>query len=422
MKDPKGGIRHREDTATPVIGVGNSAWVRPGELLVERKAEKEFERELLERGGQPYNPRVHKEDWRNGPDVPASGDINRRLRRAGLPYRLWVGFSIRDQLELINKNEGRGLHFNHVFFGEDFYQGGPGGPPAAVVGPLTGLVLSGDDQVDVAVLDTGLPANWKTVHLDLATNVDEVGMGRVPTDPLDQDHDNNLDAQAGHGLFISGLIARMAATLDIQLSRVLSSTGECSDDQLTAALNESTAQVINLSLGCYTDNDQEPVLLAPIVRRMVTDGTVIVAAAGNAGGINKDSVQYDRPFWPASMPEVVSVGALDTTTCEGDPKPWTTNDPDIGTNAGKVYAPGVDLLSTYIQEAQWPQFQGWAKWTGTSFATPLVAAAIAEQLIAQNAVSSDQVVQQWLDDLDDHPWGDVPAGKVYLPPNPVTEW
>jgi subtilisin family serine protease len=419
MKDPKDGIRRREDSATPVIGVGDSAWVRPGELLVERDAEREFERELRERGGQPYDPRDQKDDWRRDRDAPDYGDINERLRRAGLPFRLWVGFSVEDQLELIDRGRGRGLHFNHVFFGEDFYQGGPGGVPAAVLGPPTGFSWSGNQKVDVSVLDTGVPTDWAHVHPDLKDSVQQVGTGRMITDPLDQNHDLALDSQAGHGLFICGLVARMASSLDIQLSRVMSSTGETDDSLLSPALSETTAQVINLSLGGYTVDDKEPALLGPILRSMVADDRVIVACAGNAGSINKNSAQHDRPFWPASMDEVVSVGALDTT-CGDESKPWTTTDPDVGTNPGKVYAPGVDLLSTFV--AGWPPFKGWAKWTGTSFATPLVAAAIAEKLVAPHVGSAAQVVQEWLDDLDEHTWPDVPAGKVYLPPLSPTKW
>ena len=55
-----------------------------------------------------------------------------------------------------------------------------------------------------------------------------------------------------------------------------------------------------------------------------------------------------------------------------------------------VYAPGVNVYSTYLQ-ADWllpndtpppRQMDGWAIWSGTSFAAPQVAAAIANTLLA----------------------------------------
>ena len=47
--------------------------------------------------------------------------------------------------------------------------------------------------------------------------------------------------------------------------------------------------------------------------------------------------------------------------------PWVT-----------LAAPGADVLSTYVHHETFPD--GWARWSGTSFAAPFVAAAIADAL------------------------------------------
>jgi subtilisin family serine protease len=125
--------------------------------------------------------------------------------------------------------------------------------------------------------------------------------------------------------------------------------------------------VISMSFAGYTDGDELPPL-ASILDELVADETVVVAAAGNAGS--------PRPAFPAAIPEVVAVGGLDTVG-----RAWFSN------FGGWVdaCAPAVDVLSTFLIGVKDAAYgverdftDGWATWSGTSFAAPKVAAAIAD--------------------------------------------
>ena len=81
------------------------------------------------------------------------------------------------------------------------------------------------------------------------------------------------------------------------------------------------------------------------------------------------------------MPEVVGVGALGPT----GPAPWSNYGPWLDASA-----PGTDIVSCFFANfdgAQPPingmdpdEFEQWATWSGTSFAGPVVVAALANEM------------------------------------------
>jgi len=383
------------------------AFYRPGELLLGPEAEERFGAELADRHrGARYTPGRSERHWRNRAERGA--DLNERLGALGL--QLWVlepdsdvdlpglvdGFRREDPA-------GRDVALNHVLTGEGKYQGGPGTDPApapALTVPLA--TPRPGTSPDFAVLDTGVPQGWQQWHPGL------LGLQPDPddTDLLDEDGDQRLDRQAGHGLFIAGLALRLVPELTIDPGRVLDSTGVGDDASLGVELAEVTAPVVNLSLGGYTEDDTEPPALRAAIALLVERGTAVVAAAGNAG---EDPDFAGRPFWPAALDGVIAVGAYDSTTGEAPPPladfsnsaPWVD-----------IYAPGVKVHSTYLQSDLDSRFEGWATWSGTSFAAPQIAAEIASRLHDGSGRSAWRIGQ----DLLAQEWPTAPFGKIYLPP------
>lgn len=300
---------------------------------------------------------------------------------------------------------------NHVFFGEPVYLGNPvyagnpvylgnpvyAGNPFVANGarPAAPLELEPREECErrptVLVLDTGLAtrpvgvspehpalAGHAALHAGWTSQASGGDASRWDEDERNLDTEGSLDRQAGHGTFIAGIVRRLAPHAVVASQGVLSSFGDGDDFDIAAGLFEGLTatpdvDIVNLSLGGYTDDDRPPPALATAVDAARARGLVVVAAAGNAASC--------RPFWPAALPGVVAVGALDCSR----PAWFTNHGPWVD-----ACAPGVDVVSTFYVDADGPAselggldpdaFAGWASWSGTSFAAPKVAAAIAREM------------------------------------------
>jgi hypothetical protein len=193
----------------------------------------------------------------------------------------------------------------------------------------------------------------------------------------------NIAPYAGHGTFVSGVIRCLAPGAQIQVEGCLTRGGALYESeiarQLDQALEESPhPQLISVSAGTHTRNDL-PLLSFEVlaVLHTLTDGVhapLFVAAAGNDGN--------DAPFWPAAFDWVVGVGALDAN---GDVSEFSNTGDWVD-----VYALGRDLVNafptgTYVcyepaNLGQVRTFSGMARWSGTSFATPMVTGTLAAYL------------------------------------------
>jgi subtilisin family serine protease len=141
--------------------------------------------------------------------------------------------------------------------------------------------------------------------------------------------------------------------------------------------------VLNLSFGGYAPEEMHS--FARALRKVQEKGAVVVASAGN------DATW--RRAYPAFLPGVVSVGALGPF----GPAPFTNYGPWV-----RACAPGSELVSSFFKNWQGPlpgpstkidpdRFKGWARWSGTSFAAPVVVAALLREIDRAGCTAEDAV-------------------------------
>ena len=134
-----------------------------------------------------------------------------------------------------------------------------------------------------------------------------------------------------------------------------------------AELTAANVRVINMSV-VGPDN----AVLAAVVRKVVAQSIVIVAASGNDG-------PNAPPLYPAAYPGVVAVTAVDAhqkVLMEAS-----------GGDHVRFAAPGADMLAASLGEE-------FAVVRGTSYASPLVAGLIAQLLEKDDSGGVEQVVRQ----------------------------
>ncbi|MER6960831.1 S8/S53 family peptidase [Streptomyces sp. NPDC000618] len=272
-----------------------------------------------------------------------------------------------------------------------------------------------EGAVGVLVIDTGLTHDYRS-YPPLAHTEGDAQLRET-------DDEGILQQYVGHGTFIAGLVAAVAPNTDVTVRGTLNDAGAILESEFGEKLFDAVADgwpdIISLSAG--TSNGRVDGLLgvAAFMEELRTRHTLLVAAAGNNASA--------APFWPAAyaaLPDhadaVLSVGALRTDgefgACFSNHGAWV-----------RVYAPGERLTSaltgfdtpvpyvyqhstyeacrygfTYdctcrsprhtgvLSEAQQVSpgkpdqvmFEGLASWSGTSFATPLVAGLVAAHMTA----------------------------------------
>ncbi len=231
--------------------------------------------------------------------------------------------------------------------------------PAATPTPMSGEVIpwgieymgapqewgtTNTDNVKVGIVDTGIDLN----HPDLAANI-KGGFNALRKNKTAND-DN------GHGTHVAGIIAAakngfgvvgMVPDADLYAIKVLNSNGNGYVSDIVKGIDwaiKNKMNILNMSFGTVNNSQS----LHDIIIQASNAGIILVAAAGNNYG---GACEY-----PAIYPEVVSVGAIDKNG----------NIASFSAQQGvDVYAPGVDIFSTYIDS-------GYIEMDGTSMACPHV--------------------------------------------------
>lgn len=214
--------------------------------------------------------------------------------------------------------------------------------------------LTQGNGVTVAVVDTGVNGR----HPDLG--------GRVLAgyNVVSNANAGNTDSN-GHGTHVAGIIAAtanngigvagLAPQTQILPVKVVDSKGASNTGYLAEGIVWATnhgAKVINVSMGGSTADPN----LNSAVQYAWSKNVVIAAAAGN------EKQSGNKKHYPAAFSNVLGVGAVDSS--------WRVASFSNTGSYVDVVAPGVKIESTYTSPS-------YALMTGTSMATPYVAATAA---------------------------------------------
>lgn len=220
-----------------------------------------------------------------------------------------------------------------------------------------------------------------------------------------------LDTDTGHGTFIAGIVRQIAPDAQVLAIRVMHSDGVAYESDVICALGlladrkasgegdpAGMVDVVSLSLGFFTEypDDVAASPLGQVIEDLLLLGVTVVAAAGNFA--------TNQPWFPAALAglptphhrvPLISVGALNPNGSRAsfsDAGRWVT-----------AWATGAVVTSTYptdINGSRAPELEvtgqpharasldpddysaGFAVWSGTSFSAPLLAAHVAQALMA----------------------------------------
>jgi hypothetical protein len=303
---------------------------------------------------------------------------------------------------------------NHVAILSPSAGGCPAAPPMAAPDPGRPFVESPsrESTAKVTVLDSGyiwidpphrhLDERVTVVHgqwLDASTTPASWRPDRP--DGLYTDSDGQLDGISGHGTFIAGLISHVAPRTRLEVVGLRNQEVEIGvfdpaaelglfETEVAIAhamLRRSRTDVIQCGFAFPTLDDYPSLPFAAVMAELREthaphEGRVaVVAPAGNE--------QSRRRFWPAALPDVIGVAS---TNRRGNGRAWFSN----WGNWCDCCARGEYVFSTFVR---WTgpvegepltdieDFEGWARWDGTSFAAPKVSAAIARLFIERGGTT-----------------------------------
>ncbi|MFK7602674.1 S8 family serine peptidase [Deinococcus sp. SM5_A1] len=178
--------------------------------------------------------------------------------------------------------------------------------------------------VKVGVIDTGIDVDHPAFKGRVVAGYDFVGDDYGKDGKYVPVPDNNPDDCNGHGTHVAGIVGGNVASngfkgvapeVSFGAYRVFGCDGSSYDDVILAAMERSVKdgmQVVNMSLGSAFD-DWAETPLAKAGNRMIKQGVVLVASAGNSG---RDG-QYSMGG-PTMGESVISVASVDNVKIDLD--------------------------------------------------------------------------------------------------------
>jgi subtilisin family serine protease len=258
-------------------------------------------------------------------------------------------------------------------------------------------IQTGDPNLVIGVIDTGVDYN----HQDLVGNI-WTNPGEIANDGIDNDgngyiddirgwdfayNDNNPSDVDGHGTHVSGTIAGkgnngvgvtgVAWNAKIMPLKFLDDTGSGSTSNAIKAINYATAKGVKLTNNSWGGGGYSQALYDAI-NAAGQAGALFIAAAGNSAQ-NTDT----SPSYPASynLANIISVASTTRTDSLSSFSNYGLTSVDLG-------APGSAIYSTTPNNT-------YATYSGTSMASPHVAGAAA-LLWSQNPTWTAQQVKDAL--------------------------
>jgi subtilisin family serine protease len=297
--------------------------------------------------------------------------------------------TVLDVIERINQGVGEGIAGTDgvMTVTNDPPEGGPcpaTEPEEAYfdIEPFPGVRMENDGTdgtgARIFIADTGLLDKPEWQSHSWLTGKEPGEEVRGCPDPLDPKSGGLIKPYAAHGTFVAGVARCMAPKAEIFVSNVFKTAGSALESDLVKVLAKALDDgfdIFNLSVTTPSRGELKMIGFEGWLKLLEQHpGVVCVVSAGND--------HTDKKFYPAAYenPQIVSVGALAAD--------WRSR--ASFSNYGdwvKVYAPGRDLVNAYASgiyeckdapyTGQIRRFYGMAKWSGTSFSTPLVAGLIA---------------------------------------------
>ena len=287
-------------------------------------------------------------------------------------------------------------------------------------------ITTGDADVTVAIIDTGIAVN----HRDLAPNL-WTNDGEIPGNGRDDDGNGFEDDVHGynfwngnpdvtdrnnHGSHLAGIIggvgdngigiAGVGWRTRLMALRFTDENGNGSSSKAIEAIDyaiRNGAQIINASWTLKLDGGPGPKtdgLMGQAIRKASEAGILFVTASGNqfetGVGLNID----DSPVYPSSLElgNIVSVTALDAFGRLADYANYGAASVDLAAPGSYIYSTAAD--GSYLAM------------TGTSIATAVVSGAAALVLSARHDLTAEQLkaVLENSVVLDDSLTGKVTSG------------